>query len=117
MQDKKRGLSGKDIVTVDGVSLTVREWSRIDPGMGLTVGLILARIRNGWSPEEAVVTPPNKRRRKPKTRDTSVWKNNDVFATGEEEVWVFVHRTSRSGEYVKKTIRKNVKDGGVDKKE
>lgn len=47
------------LITLDGVTRTMSEWSEVT-GFGLTT--IRARINNGWSVERALSTPPKKYR-------------------------------------------------------
>lgn len=45
------------MVTVDGVTRSATEWDEI---MGLGRDMVSARIKRGWSPEQAVKTPPQR---------------------------------------------------------
>lgn len=47
--------SNNHIITIDGVSRSIMEWSR---AVGVNKDLIYGRISRGWSEERAVTTPP-----------------------------------------------------------
>jgi len=49
--------SNNVILTIKGEKHTVTEWSRIKK---INVGTIRKRLKNGWSEEDAVLTPPRK---------------------------------------------------------
>lgn len=48
-------------ITVNGITMTAAEWSRA-PGVTVTEGGIIWRVRNGWSPMDAVFMPPRPKR-------------------------------------------------------
>ena len=59
--DQSNNKRNNRIITVDGVSHTLAEWSRIS---GISSCTILARIdKYGWSAERAVIEPPRTQRR------------------------------------------------------
>ena len=52
--EQVRNRRNTKLVTCDGVTLPVQEWSE---KVGVRVGLIKDRLRLGWAPEDAVFTP------------------------------------------------------------
>ncbi len=54
-QEQMRNQRTSVLITIDGVTLCTSEWAR---KVGLKIGTVTARIRNGWTPERALSTPP-----------------------------------------------------------
>lgn len=53
MKEQSRNRRSNTIITIDGVSHSLAEWCDI---YGTRYGTVLARIQNGWDPEEAIKT-------------------------------------------------------------
>lgn len=47
-------------ITIDGVTMSAAEWSRTD-GAVVTENTIISRVRSGWDPIEALITPGRQR--------------------------------------------------------
>lgn len=45
-------------ITIEGDTKTIPEWAEF---LGVSMFLIYKRIERGWTPEEAVCTPPQQR--------------------------------------------------------
>ena len=54
MKQQQNNRTNNRIITVNGNSHTMKEWSEIT---GIGYGTIQSRINRGWSPEDAVLTP------------------------------------------------------------
>lgn len=83
-----REWSLNDTITSNGETHTIREWARKNIGTGLTVRVILLRLRNGWEPEMAVIKDGVKTEER-----------HEKEVTYE---WVFEHVTSGAGRYVRR---------------
>lgn len=47
-------------ITIEGVTMSAAEWSRTD-GVAVTENTIISRVRSGWDPVEALITPGRQR--------------------------------------------------------
>ena len=47
-------------ITIEGVTMSAAEWSRTD-GVVVTENTIISRVRSGWDPVEALITPGRQR--------------------------------------------------------
>lgn len=105
-------VSVRDLVTIDGVTKSVREWAQEKK---LSFNTIRMRVGRGWSYERALTTPvedlclkklrrkEEEKRRLEETRKRRLEEtNNGIEKKPEAYDWRFEHFTSRSGAYVKK---------------
>lgn len=58
MKEQQNNKRNNHIVTMDGVSHTITEWSEM---LGIKKSTIRERLRCGWTDEEALTTPVRKR--------------------------------------------------------
>ena len=53
-REQSRNRRGLNMVTVEGVSRSLGEWSEIK---GISIPTLWARLNNNWTPKEAITTP------------------------------------------------------------
>lgn len=85
-------------ITHDGKTLCVREWER---QLGLNVGGIQSRLLNGWSEEESIATPSDKRKSKLYRSDGTITFNGETLHASE-----WAERYGLSAETVKSRLRR-----------
>ena len=58
IQEQNKNRCTRHVLEYNGISMSITEWNK---KMGYPEGCIDGRIRNGWSAEKAITTPPRRR--------------------------------------------------------